>query len=221
MVRDGPHSYPSIRGVGRFDLISETRVGWLQQLFSATAAPVLVDVDGRVCGLEVEVGDGRAVQLAAELPSHPRLFTALAGDLGVDPGLLLVSDIPGVVATTSRSPAGDRMLHLLNPTGYQAAVAVGLAGAERAELTVPAHTGHLLARGLTTPWGRLDSATSEITAVGANGLTVGPSLAADGHRLVLRTDRRVTADSGTVTAQGIGVVVSSAASGLPRTIALG
>ena len=220
VVRDALRSYPSIRGVDRFDVIAETRVGWLQQVFSSTAAPVLVDVAGRICGLEARVGAGRAFVLTAEVPSHPRLFAALAADLGVTPGLRLVSDIPGVVATTTRSPRGDRMLHLLNPTGYHAAVAAGLDGVDPANLTVPAHTGHLLALGLTTAWGRVESATSEITGVDDATLTVGPSLASDGHRLMLRTDRRVTADGGTVTTRDGGVVVTAAAADRPLTVAL-
>ena len=123
---------------------AETRVGWLQRVLGARpAGRGPVDVDGRVCGLEARVGAGRAIVLTAEVPS-PRLFAALAADLGVTPGLRLASDIPGVVATTTRSPGGDRMLHLLNPTGFHAAVTVGLDGADPADLTVPAHTGHLL-----------------------------------------------------------------------------
>jgi len=107
--------FPSVRGLGAATVLGETRVGWLQELTGGD--PLLTDVDGRVRAAAASVGAGSAVLLAAELPSHPELFTSLVEMLGVRRGLALESAMPGVVATTTVSPSGDRVLHLLNPTG--------------------------------------------------------------------------------------------------------
>jgi beta-galactosidase len=164
------------------------------------------------------VGAGSAMLLAAELPSHPELFTSLIEMLGARPGLALESPVPGVIATTTASPSGDRLLHLLNPTGYLAQVRVGFGGTS-AEYAVPAHTGHLLARGLTAPFGRIESATSELTAVSEAGLVLAPSLVPDGHRLVLRTDRTVTAAGAHVRREAAALVtVSSPESAVRLTV---
>ena len=201
-----PRYFPSIRGHGLLDVMAETRVGWLQEIVASAVGgqpappePLLTDVDGRACGVLATAGAGRAILLTAEVPSHPRLFAAAAAALGVRPGVVLTTDVPGVVVTTTSSPSGDRLLHLLNPTGYDASVTLGGAAAGPdgpAAYAVPAHTGHFLARGLTLPWGRLESATSELTAHGPDGLTVGPSLDPGGHRILLRTGREVAAPDG-------------------------
>lgn len=79
-------------------IIPETRVGWRQELQPDRATPVLVDVEGRVCGVDAQVGAGRVVLLAAELPSMPWFFRAAASRLGVQPGLAVDTDVPGVVS---------------------------------------------------------------------------------------------------------------------------
>ena len=217
----GSHRYfPSVRGLGDAAILGETRVGWLQELRlpePTGGTALLEDVQGRICGMRAPLGTGSVTVLAAELPSHPMLFSGLIRSLGVRPGLELVADVPGVVATTTGSPDGDRLLHLLNPTGYRAQVRVGSGGVS-ADYVVPAHTGHLLARGLTTPFGRIESATSELTAMDAAGMTFAPSLAPDGHEIRVRTDRHVTAFGAHVRATGDGVVVISAESGSPLTV---
>ncbi len=181
-LRDGPRSYPSVHGRDWADLIPETRVGWLQTLEPRSTTVVLADVDGRCCGVEAHVGGGRVVLLAAELPSMPRFFAAAAARLGVEPGLRVDADVPGVVVTTTRSPGGDRMLHVVNPTGYAARLTVAEAGVPFAggALRIPAHSGHFLPWGLTTPWGRLGATAAEVTSVDDDGVHLGPSLLADG-----------------------------------------
>ncbi|MEO7234730.1 MAG: hypothetical protein ABIW80_05085, partial [Lapillicoccus sp.] len=179
-VRDGSRSFPSVRGRDWADLIPETRVGWLQELEPGGATPVLEDVHGRVCGVEARVGAGRVVLLSAELPSMPRFFAAAASRLGVDPGLRVDSDVPGVVVTTTASPSGDRMLHVINPTGYSATVTVREHGEPfgGGPLRVPAHSGHFLPWGLTTPWGTIEASAAEVTGVSDDGVRFGPSLLA-------------------------------------------
>ncbi len=215
-VLRGTHRYfPSVRALGDAACLEETRVGWLQELTGGN--PLLADVDGRTCGVGASVGAGSAVLLAAELPSQPTLFTSLVQSLGVRPGLVLDSAVPGVVATTTAAPDGDRLLHLLNPTGYRAQVRIGIGGTS-ADYSVPARTGHLLALGLSLPFGRIEQATSELTDFDDAGMTFAPSLAPDGHRIRVRTDREVTSAGAHVRATRDGVVVTSRESAAPLTV---
>ncbi len=187
--------YPSVRGRGWADLIPETRVAWWQELRGGT--PLLTEVDGHVCGVEASIGTGTAVLLAAELPSMPAFFAAAAARLGVEAGLAVAADVPGVVVTSTVSPGGDRMLHVLNPTGNDARVTVCEAGEPfgGGVLHVPAHTGHLLPWGLTTPWGRVESSTAEVVSLRPDemvfGRPVGESFADPHLRLALDVDEHL------------------------------
>ncbi|WP_151523833.1 beta-galactosidase [Serinicoccus kebangsaanensis] len=180
-VRSTHRHYGSVRGLGPAAAWGEMRVGWWQELRGPEGAvPLVEDVDGHLCGLGVRLGEGRAAVVAAEVPSSPQLFTLLTEWLGARRGLGLETDVPGVVVTTSGTPAGERMLHVLNPTGYAASVAVTPGDPtdllER-PLAVPPRTGAILALGLDLPCGvRLDSANAELTELCDDGFAVGPGL---------------------------------------------
>lgn len=198
VVRGDHRHYPSVTAPRIIPAVPETRVGWLQQIHSepsAAVSPLVLDVDGRVCGVHAEAGPGRAVLLAAELPSMPTLFAAFARLLGVTAGLAMRTDVFGVVATTTSAPAGGRMMHLLNPTGYPATVFLTLDGQPLTPegWALPARTGRLLPLGLHEQWGRILSSASEVLARSGPRLTFGPSLDPRGHRVVLDTEREVTA----------------------------
>ena len=127
----------------------------------------------------------------------PAFFAAAAVHLGAVPGLALESDVPGVVVTSTSSPLGDRMLHLLNPTGNVATVTVREDGEPfgGGVMLVPAHTGHFLPWGLTFPWGRIVSSTAEVVGVEPDEVTfgapVGGTTARAHHRLVLDVDEHL------------------------------
>lgn len=190
--------YPSVRGRAWADLIPETRVAWWQELVGGS--PLLTEVHGHVCGVEASLGAGTAVLLAAELPAMPEFFTAAATRLGVAPGLTVETDVRGVVVTSTGSPGGDRMLHVLNPTGNDTRVTVRVDGDAfgGGALHVPAHTGHLLPWGLTTRWGRIESSTAEVVSVGpdaiAFGRPVGGSFTQPLLRLTLEVDEHLRVD---------------------------
>ena len=99
----GSSSYfPSVTGVGWADSIPEMRVGWAQEVLGGD--PVLRDGAGRICGVEAHTpGTGRAVLLAAEMPSMPMFFASIAEYLGAKPGLRIDTSVGGVVATTTAS----------------------------------------------------------------------------------------------------------------------
>ncbi|GAA4351794.1 beta-galactosidase [Angustibacter luteus] len=202
----------------------QTTAGWLQPLQVTDGDVVLTDAHlDRPCGVDVRIGSGRAIVLAAELPSDPALFATAARELGVTPGVGLTADVPGVVATTSANADGERLLHLLNVSGYPAHVTVSTdPGADVShELEVPARSGHWLALGLEVGGARLAWADAELTEVGAGRLSLGPGLSTRGDavRAVLQSDRPVAVegDSHQISTEGRQVVVTGDDSPLTLT----
>ncbi len=181
VVHGTSHYYPSVVGQGLAAGMPETRVGWLAGMEPAGEA-VLTDVDGRTCGVAVRAGAGRAVVLTAELPAQPSLVAGLLEWLGSPPGLRLRTDVPGVVATTSATPNGERLLHLINPTGYPATVAVEVGdptGLLDRPLLLPARTGRMLGLGLRLPGGvRVVSSNAELTEISPDRVCFSPGLGA-------------------------------------------
>jgi beta-galactosidase len=175
----GSHRYyPSVVAQDWAAPWPETRVGWLQPLEHERGEVVLRDVDGAVCGVDVEVGPGRALLFAAELPTDVALFGRALRRLGVTPGLGLSSGVPGVFATTSSTAEGERLLHLANITGHHTTAELSLDGVVLGEgtLRIPPRTGAMLALGLQTPLGRLDWANAELADVSPDRLVFGPPL---------------------------------------------
>jgi beta-galactosidase len=195
LVRGTDHLYPSLVGHGLADWMPETRVSWLAGLEYTTATPLFTDVNGRTCALAVEAGSGRAVVATTELPSHPALFTTMLDWLGCSPGLRLRTSVPGVVVTSGVSPRGERMLHVLNPTGFPASLQVDVGdptGLLDQPLQVPARTGRMLGLGLELPGGgTLASSNAEITDLTDDRIRFSPGLG-ERTEVWLRTDRVVT-----------------------------
>lgn len=172
------HYFPSAVASGWAAPWPETRVGWFQALEHERGDAVLHDVDGAVIGVDVEVGAGRAILLATELPSDAGLFGRALRRLGATPGLEFTAGVPGIFATTSATADGQRMLHLTNISGHHNPVTMTLDGAAVGDgpLVVPPRTGVFLALGLDTPLGRLEWANAELTEVGEDRLVFGPPL---------------------------------------------
>ena len=154
-----------------------------------------------------------------ELPSHPALFTAMLGWLGSTPGLRLRTSVPGVVVTTGASPRGERMLHMLNPTGYPATVQVDVGdptGLLDQPLVLPARTGRMLGLGLELPsGGTIVSSNAEIAELADAWIRFSPGLG-ERTEVWLRTDRRVTGP-GTRTEGDLTVVTGPAGADLVVT----
>ncbi|MDF2145585.1 beta-galactosidase [Knoellia sp. p5-6-4] len=179
VVRDTGHFFPSAVARGWAAPWPETRVGWRQELVPSSGDVVLTDVTGAVCGVDVPLGEGRAVVLTAELPSSPVLFGRAMGRLGVQPGLAVRADVPGVFATTTSTDDGQRLLHVTNTTGHRPAVDLTLDGEpvnHGVPLRVPPRSGHMLALGLETGLGRVEWASAELAEVGTDRLVFHPGL---------------------------------------------
>ena len=187
--RDIGHYYPSLVAHGWAAPWPETRAGWVQPLTHERGDVVLTDVDGAVCGVDVPLGRGRVVLLAAQLPADAALFARGLAALGVQPGLRLQTRWPGVFATTTSTDDGQRALHLINTSGAGADVTVALDGtpiARGATLSVPARSGHILPLGLEVAGRRLEWATAEIAGIDADGtIRFRPGLNPDGGTTVI------------------------------------
>ena len=187
--RDHGHYFPSLVAHGWAAPWPEMRAGWMQQLTHDRGDVVLTDVEGAVCGVDVPLGRGRAVVLAAQLPSSPALFTRALDALGVRPGLRLESQWPGVFATTTSTDDGQRALHLINTSGASASVTVALDGtaiADGVSLSLPARSGHVLPLGLEIAGRRFDWVSAEFTGLDDRGEPVfGVGLDADGATTVM------------------------------------
>ncbi|GAA2114002.1 beta-galactosidase [Actinomadura alba] len=188
VIWDREQYFPSVVASGWAAPWPETRVGWFQSVEYERGEAVLRGVDGAVCGVDVAVGEGRAIVLAAELPSAPVLFSRAMQRLGVSPGLGLESDVPGLLATTTSTADGERLLHLANVTGHEVTGRLALDGTpvgDGSPLLVPPRTGAMLALGLDTPLGRLEWANAELAEVGDSFLAFHPGLGGDGATVVV------------------------------------
>ena len=184
VLRDTGHYFPSLVAHGWAQPWPEMRAGWIQSLEHERGDVVLTDVYGAVCGLDVPLGEGRAIVLAAQVPSDPLLFDRALSSLGVTPGLRLETQWPGVFATTTSTVDGQRAVHVINTSGAPATVTVALEGtaiASGATLHVPPRSGHILPLGLEVAGRRLDWGAAEIAGVEADGtVRFRPGLDADG-----------------------------------------
>ena len=181
VVRDTGHYYPSLVAHGWAHPWPEMRAGWVQALRHERGDVVLTDVYGAVCGVDVPLGQGRAIVLAAQVPSDAVLFDRALSSLGVSPGLRLETQWPGVFATTTRSEDGQRALHVINISGSPATVTVAIDGTPIAAgntLHVPPRSGHILplastwpAAGSTGPPPRSPASTPTARSASAPALT--------------------------------------------------
>lgn len=167
---------------------------------------MLTDVYGTVCGVDVPVGDGRVVHLAAELPSSRELFSRAVERLGATPGVTTRTPWPGVVTTTTASQDGQRALHLVNLSGATMPVEVTLEGRALTEapLRVPARSGYVLPLGLDVGGVRLVGGTGEVAGVEEGAIRFRPLLGAgEGPGYVdLAPGTRVQPDEDYVVAAG-------------------
>ncbi|MGZ4744815.1 MAG: beta-galactosidase [Oryzihumus sp.] len=198
VVRESAHTYPSVVTHGWAAPWAETRVGWWQELHPVRGDVVLTDTTGRVCGVDVPLGAGRAVVLSAEVLPSTHLFGRALRRLGAHPGLRVESSVPGVYATTTADTDGHRLVHLLNITGYTPSVRLALDGQDLhdgQDLVLPPRSGFMLPLGLDLPWARIEWANAEIRSAGEDSVAFGPGLGHAGNPtatvVVLRTDREV------------------------------
>lgn len=191
LLRDADQLFPSVVRHGWAAPGPEVRVGWRQRLVPVAGAEVdvvLTDVDGAVCGVSVPIGAGRAVVLAAGLPSDPTLVARALDHLGQRPGVRVDAPWPGVLATTTASDDGQRALHLINHSGVDMAVTVEVPGVVLpygGSLSLPARRGHVLPLGIVVAGHGVLWASGEVTGHSADHVALAAGVDPDGGTTVL------------------------------------
>lgn len=179
-VRRGSHDYfPTVSMDGRPDV----RVG-TAQLFTGPAATAVERGSGLACGIDT----GSVIALTCDYICDVEWFGAALARLGATPGIARSGTDPGVLVTSTADTDGDRLLHLINPTGLPAALSFHEGGAPLfggEVIEVGPRSGLLLPLRL----GVLDYATAEIAAFDAGAVR----LRADGVVSVRGEVRRVAA----------------------------
>ena len=196
LVTNAGHHFPSVLAQRWAAPWPATRVGWLERLETGHGSVVLTDNDGVPCGVDVGVGAGRVVLLAAEPPSSLDLFGRALRELGAVPRLSLSSPVPGVFGMTTGDDTGQRLLHLLNITGHSPRVRVGWDAAEPRTLTLPPRTGVMLPLDLVTPHGVVESADAELVEISSTTLRFGPGLAGADSEIRFRGPRPTVREAG-------------------------
>lgn len=192
--RSGPRTYLTLVAQGWATPWPETRTEWVEPLAHLAGEVILTDLAGRPVGVAVRVGAGRAIHLGSEVPGDPELFDRLLGWLGVRKGLRVGCALPGVVATTTID-GDDRLLHLVNPSGFPALLQITFRGERLPDVVVPGGTGAMLPLGLPVPQGRIAWSDAELAEVADDHLAFGRGLGAHGSRVVL-SGRRPLEQSG-------------------------
>ena len=164
-VRDRPGWLTSV--TSRWGWATERRVGRVQTYDAPEAEIILAEAtSGRPCGLFVTRGSGHAVVLGCDYGADLELFRTALERLGVRPGL--VHDvIPGLIATTTCSADGSRLLHAINVSGSAITTAFAVDGEPLfagTAITVPARSGVALPIGVVIAGSRL-TATAEIESL--------------------------------------------------------
>jgi beta-galactosidase len=128
--------------------MAEVRAGFVQPL---TTLPPDADVLARVAGggapcvAQVRSGAGAVLIVAADLPCLLPVWHALLQGLGAAPLVDVDASVPGVVVVPTATPDGTRVLHVLNPSPWDATVRLARDGTPLAPggsaLELPARSG--------------------------------------------------------------------------------
>jgi beta-galactosidase len=135
----------------------EVRVGIAQLLSSSTDAPMRILLreigTGKPCAVQVSAGSGEAIVLGCDYPADLDLYRSFLSVLGIEPRWHLDADQPGVVLTSTLSPAGERLLHAINVAPYKVTFKLkhfGKPVLKGRRLTLQARSGVILPMGLLT-----------------------------------------------------------------------
>jgi beta-galactosidase len=149
--------WPSVSAEGWAAPRPEVRVGIAQLLSSSTDAPLrtlLREIaSGQPCAVQVSAGHGEAIVMGCDYPADLDLYRAFLSALGIEPRWQLDADRPGVVLTSTLSPAGERLLHAINVAPYKVTFKLkhfGKPVLKGKRLTLQARSGVILPMGLVT-----------------------------------------------------------------------
>lgn len=175
--RRSSHAYfPAVTAEGWARPLEEMRVGFAQTFGAGAAGEALLRLYGtdEGCGFDIAVGAGRAVVLTANLEIDYGFWRKVFGRLGVEPALAHGCPEHGIFMTTTRTPEGERFLHLLNLDGFVKVVrpterGVALFGGRPVRLGAKA--GVMLPLGVRVGPALVVWATTEIVGCDAGSIT--------------------------------------------------
>ena len=199
--------WPSVVCHGSLAPRPEVRTSYVQKLVAADGGnlkPLLTEVaSGAIVGAHVKAGRGEAFMLGCDYPADLDFYRALMRRLKVSPRWQLDADTPGVMVTSTISPKGDRLLHLINLAPHPASVKLNYRGREKfsgRSIHMDASSGLILPMGVRAKGYVISSSTAEIVKLGADELVVRPTQRDD--VIVLKTKRKVSCEVGLVFQQG-------------------
>jgi len=154
MTQSGQY-WPSIAAEEQLAPRPEVRVSIAQLVSPSNGAPLrtlLREIGtGQPCAVQVKVGKGQAILLGCDYPADLNLYRKLMSMLGIEPRWNLDADQPGLILTSTISPTGDRLLHLINIAPYKATFKLKHLGKQvlnGRRLTLPARSGVILPMGV-------------------------------------------------------------------------
>jgi beta-galactosidase len=177
---------------------AEFRISWAQ-LFAPTTPDVLLrtyDSDHAV-GFDITHGLGRTIVFTADLPTDLDLFRSAFARLGAIPALAHNYPRQGIMVTSTKTPTGERFIHLLNFDGFDKPVRLTENGNE----LLPGRTLTLRRRdALMLPFGvrigdvTIVDSTAEIARVEPSAIQF--RVTQECETVTLETERSITADDG-------------------------
>lgn len=174
-IQDSADYYPSAYGVEWAAARPEVRINRAETFEMKEGIPFLkLYGSDELLGAEIEVGKGKAIVMTTSYPCHLDFFKLLFERLGVRPGLAHHFKDHGIFMTTTRTPDGERFLHLINMDGFDKTLQLELNGErlfEGREYHLPAKEGVMLPLGVTFGEVTILSSTAEITDVAENHIT--------------------------------------------------
>ena len=192
----------------------EARVTTAQLLDSVNGealVPLLSEIaSGKPCAVEASCGKGRAIVLGCDYPAHLDVYQKIFTALGVTRRWELDSSSAGLVAMSTVSSAGQRLLHLVNvaPTDITFTLRHnGVLAFNGRKLHMPARGNVILPMGIKLDGSTtIVASTAEILRKNGDGITLRPTQESD--RVVLHTRRQVQCKQGIVSKRGGRVTVS-------------
>jgi beta-galactosidase len=205
--------WPSVAAHGWLAPHFEARVTTAQLLESANGEPLVPLLSeiatGKPCAVEASYGAGKAIVLGCDYPAHIDVYQKIFTALGVTRRWELDSSSLGIVAMSTVSGDGQRLLHLVNVAPTEVTFTLrhnGVRVFNGRTLRLPARANVILPMGVKLDAAEILVSTAEIVRKNGNSITLHPTQERD--TVVLHTTRPVECKRGTVTRRGNRVTIS-------------
>ncbi len=212
----GPNGqyWPSCAAHGPLAPQPEVRVNTVQLLLSSDGSdiksPLLTEMEtGKACAVHIPVGAGEAIMLGCDYPAHLEVYAKLFSLLGVQRRWIIDAAAPGVFATSTITPNGERLLHVINVAPYEVTYRLrDNKGRDlfKRKLRIPARSGVMLPFGVKMNFATIVKSTAEIAHQGRKTLLFRPTQKID--IIILKTNKKVICPGHKVMRHGTRVTVS-------------